>query len=120
MEIIVEVQTQNYVFARELVCDLCNRTLVNEDYKEARMYAIFWKDRENLYLEKYICERCARFWKKKKIPFEFAPAPLRRALEHDFKRDWYGVIAGIPDGNLEMLRDPVLLKAYLYTYGEVF
>lgn len=120
MEIIVKIKTEGLAVSRELVCDYCNGNLYTDFYKEDEIYAIFWKERDNLYLEKYICRDCFnRYFKGSQvIPFESAAPIYRKALERDFKRDWHGIIA--PCSSLEewklLQENPFLIELW----GEKF
>lgn len=94
MEVIIKITTENLQIKRELICDICNNTLYTELYREDEIYAVFWKNKSEIYLEKYVCPECYKsyFKKRKTFPFEEAPDIFKKALSRDFQRDWHGII----------------------------
>lgn len=95
MEIIVEVDMlKTGKPARELICDLCNNTIHDSTYSEEKFYAVFWRDKEGLYLEKYICPECknASYKKKKVISLSDADMDIQDAIKRNFRKKYHGII----------------------------
>lgn len=81
METIVRIP-KGLVFAREIICDVCNAPLLPE---ENDFFAIFWQENGRLFLEKYICEKCVKeyYRKSKIIPINKATYEMKNAIVED-------------------------------------
>jgi len=89
METVVRIP-KGLVFAREIICDICNDTLLPE---ENDFYATFWQEKGELFLEKYICEKCVkRYYKKSKIiPISRATYDMKNAIVEDSVKEFHEV-----------------------------
>lgn len=114
MEVIIKIEGFNErKLAREVACDICNCDLSAEETVEETVFAVFWKEKKEIYLEKYVCSACySRYFSKRKcISFADAPDIYRQALERDFKRDWHQIVVGVSsiDEFQLLIENPALL-----------
>lgn len=110
MEVIIKIEGFNErKIAREIVCDLCNCDMTSAE----SVFAFFWKEKKEIYLEKYVCPACySKYFKKRKyISFIDAPDIYKQALERDFKRQWHQIVVGISsiDEFQVLIENPILL-----------
>ena len=81
METIVKIP-KGLVFAREIYCDICNDPIKPKDND---FWAVFWEEKEKLYLEKYICEDCGKqFYRKRRVTtLSQASYEMKEAIVND-------------------------------------
>lgn len=81
---------------------------------EEKFYAIFWRDKEGLYLEKYICSKCDNisFKKKKVVLFELADRDIQDAIRKNFRKKYQGIITPLEtEDDWEIfIKNPTLLN----------
>lgn len=97
MEIVVEVNLSKIDEpARDLLCDMCNTAIWDEFHKEKNFYAILWKNKQDIFLEKYICPDCkdSIYGKKKTILLlEELSLDIQEAIKENLNRSFYGIIS---------------------------
>jgi len=81
METVVKIP-KGLVFAREIYCDICSDPIKPEDND---FWAVFWKEKGKLYLEKYICEDCGKqFCRKRRVTtLSKASYEMKEAIVND-------------------------------------
>lgn len=122
MDILVKIKKEDNLFInRPLYCDLCNNPLnPDNDENSFSFYAVFYQDSEDIYLEKYICDSCLKYYKNKILFDEFNKAPysFKKAITDNLSEKHHGYIVSGQDFDEFMLyiRNPFLIKLF----GEKF